>query len=115
MNMKKIHSVFFADVWRSLFVVLRYVVGQGAGQKIKFAESVRARLPAVDPDKCVGCKLCMKICPSRAIEVKALIRDDRMPVDFKLSGERCVSCGLCIESCPRKALMFEKEKADVRG
>ena len=115
MNMKKIHFTLFADILRSLLVAFRYVVGLGAGQKIKVEEEPKPGYPDVDAEKCIGCKLCAKICPSQAIEVETFVQNDRNPVEFRWIGERCVACGLCVESCPRKALRIKKEKTNVRG
>lgn len=113
--MKKVDAFLFTDILRPLLVAARYVAGRGAGRKIKAAEAAASRPPVVDAGKCTGCKLCMKICPSRAVEVKTPTAGEGLPVEFKLSVERCVSCGLCVESCPRTALAFKKEKANVCG
>lgn len=51
----------------------------------------------VDEEKCVGCVLCMKACPTKAIRVrkgKAMIM-----------AERCIDCGECLRACPHEAIV----------
>jgi NADH:ubiquinone oxidoreductase subunit F (NADH-binding) len=49
-------------------------------------------LYSIDQDKCTGCAVCVKNCPSEAI-VGAL----RSP--HHVIPERCVACGTCVEVC----------------
>ncbi len=57
-------------------------------------------MPAqVNDEKCIGCKLCIYVCPepnviSFNLEKKIVIIDP----------EGCKSCGLCLEVCPKEAL-----------
>ncbi len=46
-------------------------------------------------DKCVGCTLCVRHCPTEAIRV----RDKKAHI----IGERCIDCGMCIRVCPSHA------------
>ena len=49
----------------------------------------------IDPDLCVGCRLCLKACPGGAISggVKEI-----HVIDWDL----CTACGMCFEVCPPK-------------
>lgn len=59
-----------------------------------------------EPDKCVGCKLCMRDCPSDAIKIiKA--GDKQFAAEFDLS--KCIYCGQCVDSCFKKALSYTGE------
>ena len=53
----------------------------------------------VDPDKCVGCKSCMRIgCPAISI------RDKKAVIDFT----QCVGCGVCEQLCKPGAISGEQ-------
>lgn len=49
----------------------------------------------VNEEKCVGCSLCLPVCPQEAIEVW---------VTAKVKGEACTECGDCVGYCPTDAL-----------
>ena len=48
---------------------------------------------ALDKDKCVKCKLCIKTCPVNAISD-----------DFEIDPAICTRCNSCLDSCPKHAI-----------
>jgi len=51
----------------------------------------------VNPDKCIKCGLCVKVCPLGIIETGA----DCFPESF---WEGCIACGHCVAVCPTAAI-----------
>lgn len=45
---------------------------------------------------CLGCMMCQKVCPTRAITVENFLAH----IDYS----KCVHCGKCKEKCPRKII-----------
>jgi len=50
----------------------------------------------VDEDKCVGCGLCVDVCPVEAITLEA--------EKAKVDEDKCTECGQCVEECPNEAI-----------
>ncbi|MBE6359318.1 MAG: NADH-quinone oxidoreductase subunit F [Lentisphaerae bacterium] len=48
---------------------------------------------ALNKDKCVKCKICLKTCPVNAISA-----------DFEIDPEICTRCNSCLDSCPKHAI-----------
>ena len=75
--------------------------------------SVLRGYPVVNPDKCTGCSLCERSCPSNAIEMKVVGKrvvggrevDKKIPI---FDYYKCIYCGLCAEVCPFKAIEMVK-------
>ena len=51
-----------------------------------------------DRDKCIGCKLCIKVCPANATEYLAESKK------IAIHNDRCCFCAQCTEICPVKCL-----------
>lgn len=56
-----------------------------------------------DREKCVGCQLCIKVCPTRAIE---FIPEEKK---VKIFISRCCFCAQCNDICPVGALSMTDE------
>jgi len=56
-----------------------------------------------DPKACTGCSLCVKDCPSKAIELVILDRAAKRFV-LKYHADRCVYCGQCVVNCKFKCM-----------
>ncbi len=95
------------NLFKSLRVVFKYAMGLGAEQRLKKTSVLKPHFPIFDEQKCVGCKLCLNICPSQAIKVKTIITDNQIKPVFQADKHKCVVCGLCVQSCPQEALKLE--------
>lgn len=54
-------------------------------------------LPKIDVAKCIGCELCVRVCPTQAL---ALIED----VAVIVNARACDYTGACQEICPTGAI-----------
>jgi formate hydrogenlyase subunit 6/NADH:ubiquinone oxidoreductase subunit I len=73
--------------------------------KDEMPENFRGRIKFI-PEKCIGCKLCMRDCPSNAIFIRK-VADKVFEAD--IYSNRCVYCAQCVETCPKKALEATRE------
>ena len=55
----------------------------------------------VDPDKCIGCKMCAKKCPAGAISANAAneVKEGKKLPYVVIDSSKCVKCGACMETC----------------
>lgn len=59
-------------------------------------------VPTIDINKCNGCEICIKLCPTDAL---GLIDD----VAAVIQPEACTYSGLCQDNCPTEAIQLVYE------
>jgi formate hydrogenlyase subunit 6/NADH:ubiquinone oxidoreductase subunit I len=57
-------------------------------------------------EKCIGCKLCVKDCPSGAITITKVAEKE---FEIAIDQARCIYCAQCVDSCQRKVLRSSQE------
>jgi uncharacterized protein (DUF362 family)/Pyruvate/2-oxoacid:ferredoxin oxidoreductase delta subunit len=67
---------------------------------VELAKKLIKYYPCVERDNCVGCAICMKACPNKAITMK-----NKRPA-FNYAG--CIACFCCQEGCPNAAIKVKK-------
>jgi len=85
----------------------KFLEDVGAGRAeivspIEVPEGFRGKIQ-YDTEKCIGCKLCIKVCPSGAIEFKEKEKK------IKIYLARCTFCSQCNDICPTKCLSMSSE------
>ena len=65
-------------------------------------EKFRGKL-AYDREKCIGCQLCIRVCPANVIKFKPEEKKIRIHV------ARCTFCSQCVDACPVGALSMSQE------
>ncbi len=102
-------GVMINDLVRSLF-------SKPATEKYPFEkrpapERLRGKL-YWDPAKCTGCQLCVKDCPSEAIELIVLDKVNKRFV-MRYHIDRCTYCGQCVENCRLECLGMSSEQWEL--
>ena len=93
-------GTMFKDVFESFFkkpATLGYPL-----VKVDTSDRYRGKL-FYNPAACTGCALCIKDCPSNAIELITLDRAAKRFV-LKYHMDRCVYCGQCVANCKFKCM-----------
>jgi NADH-quinone oxidoreductase subunit I len=84
--------------------VVNQVFNQPATTKYPFvkpqlSDNFRGQ-PIFDFDLCIGCGLCCRDCPGKAIEM-VTVNGKKHP---QINLSKCVFCYQCAETCPKKAI-----------
>jgi len=58
----------------------------------------------VDEDLCSGCRLCISICPYKAIEPVEEEVNGKIVTRAKVNEALCMGCGACVVACPSGAM-----------
>jgi ferredoxin len=95
------------SVWAALFRTPAIVDPAGstspwAKDSPLFPELVR---DANGSHRCVGCDLCVRVCPSRCLLLGTEGEGAGLRVTrFELVRGACIGCGICAEACPESAI-----------
>jgi len=72
--------------------------------------------PGLVFDKCIGCGICMRLCPTRCIDMVEVddlkCEEGKEPAKVKrprVNVGRCMMCGYCAEYCPTKSMVVTPE------
>jgi ferredoxin len=76
--------------------------GESANPPVPVPRGFRGKI-AYDRSACIGCRLCVKVCPARAIAFKP----EEKKVEIRT--DRCCFCEQCVQICPVKCLWMTEE------
>ena len=79
----------------------RAAAGRAATVLAKTSIAVSPLVSQVDAEKCIGCGLCVEVCPFGALKLEEVEGKGYRAKNISAS---CKGCGLCASGCPKKAI-----------
>jgi heterodisulfide reductase subunit A-like polyferredoxin len=67
---------------------------------------IPGQVAVVDPDNCVACATCVKVCPYGAPVINELGKAE-------IQGATCMGCGTCAASCPARTITLQHQEAEA--
>ncbi|MHB9034372.1 MAG: 4Fe-4S binding protein [Anaerolineae bacterium] len=95
-------GAMLGDLGRSLFT--RPITEKYPSEHKNTPALFRGKLQ-YDASKCTGCRLCMRDCPSKAIEIVVIDKANKRYA-MKYDVGSCIFCGQCQQSCRFGSLDF---------
>jgi heterodisulfide reductase subunit A len=90
-----------------------------AGEPGKFQATLRQAAARVDPERCIGCGACSRICPVECADAfnRGLTRrkavylpvPHNIPNTYTIDLQACTRCGECEKICPTGAIDLKRE------
>ncbi len=80
----------------------KYALKHGLVEKERLFEL--GAFAKIDPEKCVVCITCVRVCPYGVPKVKVEKEDDEYKMYAWIEAEECRGCGICVDYCPVKAI-----------
>ena len=74
-------------------------------------ENLRGKL-VWDPEKCSGCQLCIKDCPSNAIELLVVDKVNKKFV-MRYNMDKCTYCAQCVINCRFNCIEMSDEQWEL--
>lgn len=65
----------------------------------------------VKKDMCIGCGICVNVCPHKCLDIKLNKYKEYNPLFNK---NRCTNCGICLKYCPHSQINILKELDKVK-
>jgi ferredoxin len=111
LNVKEKYAYILNESMRRKLIPDYKINGDWEGGKIKlpitapifetFTNLSRAvqRVPEINVDKCISCRICENSCPAGAITI------DNHSIDY----DKCIRCYVCHEVCPEDAIDLKRK------
>ena len=61
------------------------------------------KIAQVNPENCVACATCVKVCPYGAPKINDLHKAE-------IQGAKCMGCGSCVSECPARAITLRHQE-----
>ncbi len=94
------HSPRFID---ETITQAKAVAGRAAAVLSKSHLEIAGQIAQVNPEHCVACATCVKVCPYGAPMINDLHKAE-------IQGAKCMGCGSCVSECPARTITLRHQE-----